>query len=62
VWAALATALPGLAAIALLDLAWRRAQFIRNAWMTETEMRDELRETESAWPEHAQESEAEPHD
>jgi len=59
---ALTVALPGFAAVALLDLAWRRAQFSRDAWMTETEMRDELRETESAWRRHPQGSEARPHD
>jgi flagellar biosynthesis protein FlhB len=48
----LEVALPGFVGIALLDLAWRRAQFSRDAWMTETEMRDELRETESAWRRH----------
>ena len=61
-WATLTVVLPGLIGVALLDLAWRRAHFMRDAWMTETEMRDELRETESGWRRHAQESEAQPRD
>ena len=61
-WAALTVALPGLVGVALVDLAWRRAQFIQSAWMTEIEMRDELRETESAWRRHTPVSEARPHE
>ena len=61
-WQALTVALPGFVGVALLDLAWRRAQFSRDAWMTETEMRDELRETESVWRRHTRGSEARPHD
>jgi len=45
--AAAAVLTPGMAGVGLLDLAWRRMDFTKAAWMTETEMRDEIRDTES---------------